>query len=226
MPELDFGVEGVEAVPHCAAPTLAFKLRVTAAGPEDVRGVALDCQIRIEAARRRYGRAEQERLRELFGDPPRWAHTVRSLLWTHAHVNVPSFSGGALVDLPVPCTYDFDVVAAKYLAALEDGDVPLLLLFSGSVFYAAEDGVLRMARIPWSKETACALPVATWRRLMDTYFPNSAWLRVGRDVYDRLLAYRSRVAALGWDDTIERLLAATPPEDRPANPAGPAGAST
>ncbi len=208
MPELDFVVEDVVAMAHTAVPTLAFRVRVTGRGPEEVRGVALECQVRIDATRRRYGEGEKDRLRDLFGEPERWSQTVRSLLWAHAHVNVPPFSGGALVDLPMPCTYDFDVVAAKYLAALEDGDVPLTLLFSGSVFFAGEDGALRMARIPWSKETACALPVATWRSLMETHFPNTAWLRVRRDVFDRLLLYRSRRGALGWDDAMERLLAA------------------
>jgi len=206
-PELDFAVEEVAAMPYSAVPALAFRLRVTSRGPEEVRGVALDCQVRIEAVRRRYAEGEKERLRELFGEPARWAQTVRSLLWTHAHVNVPPFSGGALVDLPVPCTYDFDVVAAKYLTALEDGEVPLVLLFSGSVFYAAEDGQLRMGRIPWSKETPCALPVATWRAVMDEHFPNAAWLRVRRELFDRLVLYRSREGAVGWDDVLERLLA-------------------
>ena len=206
-PELDFAVEEVAAMPYTAAPTLAIRLRVTSAGPEEVRGVALDCQVRIEAGRRRYAAGERDRLLELFDEPARWAQTVRSLLWTHAHVNVPPFSAGALVDLPVPCTYDFDVIAAKYLAALEDGEVPLVLLFSGSVFFASDDGQLRMGRIPWSKETPCALPVATWRSLMEAHFPNTAWLRVRRDVFDRLVAYRSRQGALGWDDAMERLLA-------------------
>ncbi len=183
MPELDFAVEGVAALPHTAVPTLGFRLRVTGRGPEEVRGVALECQVRIEATRRRYGEGEKDRLRELFGEPGRWPQTVRSLLWGHAHVNVPPFSGGAVVELPMPCTYD-------------------------SVFFAGEDGALRMGRLPWSKEAGCALPVATWRSLMETHFPNSAWLRVRRDVFDRLLVYRSRRGALGWDDTMERLLAA------------------
>jgi hypothetical protein len=206
-PELDFAVEGVAPLAYSAVPTLAYQLRVTSRGPQDIRGVALDCQVRIDAVRRRYGDGEKERLRELFGEPARWAQTVRSLLWTHAHVNVPPFSGGALVELPVPCTYDFDVIAAKYLSGLEAGEVPLTLLFSGSVFYAAEDGLLRMARVPWSKETPCALPVATWRAAMDAHFPNTAWLRVRRDVFDRLVVYRSRTGALDWDDALDRLLA-------------------
>ena len=43
---------------------------------------------------------------------------------------VPSFTGSCELDLPVPCTYDFEVAASKYLHALGDGEVPLLLLFS------------------------------------------------------------------------------------------------
>lgn len=207
-PALAFAIDGAHPVPDAVVPTLGFDLRVTADGPDVVRGVALDCQIRIEPARRGHEPAERDRLHELFGEPARWAQTVRSLLWTHAHVNVPPFAGDTTVELKIPCTYDFDVVAAKYLAALEDGHVPLVLLFSGSVFSAGQGGALRMERIPWSAETTFPLPVSTWRAVMDAYFPGTAWLRVRRDVYDRLLAYRSAVGAMGWEDALERLLEA------------------
>ena len=46
---------------------------------------------------------------------------------------VPGFEGTTVIDLPITCTYDFEVVAAKYLEALEDGEVPLLFLFSGTM---------------------------------------------------------------------------------------------
>ncbi len=206
MPDLDFSVDGAAPLPYAVTPTLAFKLRITSDSDAEIRGVALDCQIRIEATRRRYDPREKGRLNELFGAPERWSQTVRSLLWTHAHVNVPPFAGGVMVELPVGCTYDFDVVATKYLVALSEGEIPLVLLFSGSIFYSTPDGTLRMARIPWSKEASFGLPVSTWRGLMDTYFPDSAWLRVRKDVFDRLLAYRTRRGALDWDDVIDRLL--------------------
>jgi Family of unknown function (DUF6084) len=55
MPELDFRVESVAAVPYAAAPTLAFRLRVTNANREEViHSMALRAQIQIEVTRRHY----------------------------------------------------------------------------------------------------------------------------------------------------------------------------
>ena len=152
MPNLDFRVEGAEVQEFAAVPSLLFKLRVKNLEEEPIRSVALNTQIRIAAAQRHYDTVEQERLLELFGEPSRWKDTLRSLLWTHTVLQVPAFSGSTLTDMPVPCTYDLEVVAAKYFYALEDGEVPLEFLFSGTVFYAGEDGRLQVARISWEKE--------------------------------------------------------------------------
>jgi Family of unknown function (DUF6084) len=106
----------------------------------------------------------------------------------------------------VVCTYDLEVAAASYLAALEDGDVPLELLFSGTVFYGGADGRLQAERISWTKEATYALPVRVWRETMDGHFPGSAWLRLSRESYDRLRAYRARNAFATWDDAVATLL--------------------
>ncbi len=139
MPDLNFEVERAEPLPHAAAPQLVFKLRIAEAGDGADRrstAVALRCQIRIEPTRRRYEPAEQERLLDLFGDPERWGQTLRSMLWTHAASSSRRSPARTVVDLPVPCTFDFNVAATKYFDALEDGEVPLSLLFSGTIFYA------------------------------------------------------------------------------------------
>ena len=136
MPELSFSVESAQAVPFAAAPTIALKLRITNAdAAETIHTVVLRAQIQLEVARRRYSPAEQAQMLELFGAPDRWSQTLRSMLWTHASVVVPSFTGSTEVDLPIPCTFDFNVAATKYFHGLESGDIPLLLLFSGTVFY-------------------------------------------------------------------------------------------
>ncbi len=128
MPNLTFGVEGAQAVPFAATPTIAFSLNaVNANAGEAIQSVALRCQILIEASRRSYNAGEREGLRDLFGEPDRWSQTLRALLWTHASVNVPAFSGATTCDLPVPCTFDFNVGAAKYFHAVEEDDVPALL---------------------------------------------------------------------------------------------------
>src|SRR5947209_4280163 len=144
MPDLTFEVEGAGAVPYAASPTLALKLRVTnGEAGEPIQTIVLRCQIQIEATRRRYDAAEQERLRDLFGEPHRWGQTLRSTLWTNTSVVVPPFTGGTTFDLQLPCTFDFNVASTKYFAGLEGGEIPLCLLFSGTVFYQGESGALQ-----------------------------------------------------------------------------------
>ena len=207
MPDLDFEVESADVLPYAAVPTILFRLGITnAVGGEEVNSVSLRSQIRIAATQRRYGTEEQEKLRELFGEPHQWKETLRSLLWTNTDTTVPGFSGGAVFEMPVTCTYDFDVVGTKYFAALDDGEIPLEFLFSGTVFYKNGTGALQVARISWEKEAQFRLPVALWKEMMDHYFPNSAWLRIRKDNFDRLYEYRTRNALLTWDRTLESLL--------------------
>ena len=210
MPDLHFEVEGVEPQRFAASPSLLFKLRLMETGkpPTPIQTVVLRCQIRIEPARRRYTDAERERLLDLFGTPERWGQTLRPMLWTHAVAVVPSFTGAAAVDLPVPCTYDFSVAATKYFGGLEGGEIPLCFLFSGTIFYEAEDGALQATQISWEKEAYYRLPAATWQGLMDHYYPNSAWLNLHKDVFDRLSRYKSRQGLPTWEKALERLLAA------------------
>ncbi len=209
MPDLDFEVVGAEVLPFAAAPTMVFKLAVeNAVEGEQIHAITLRTQIRIAVTKRRYDPDAQDRLLEVFGEPHRWGETLRSLLWTHTNVTVPRFTGSVVAEMPVVCTYDFDVVGAKYFHALEDGEVPLEFLFSGSVFYAGEGGRFQVVQVPWEKEAEYRLPIRTWREMMDLYFPNSTWLRLQRETFDRLYAYRSRNALATWEDTLESLLQA------------------
>jgi hypothetical protein len=118
---------------------------------------------------------------------------------------VPAFRGNVEVDLPVVCTYDFEVSAAKYFHSLEDGEIPLLFLFSGTVFEKRDSG-LSVSQVPWHKEASFRLPVAVWKELMDLYFPESAWIRMRRDTLDALQAFKSRAVLPTWDDTLHTLL--------------------
>ena len=209
MPDLEFVVEGAAPVPHSIVPTLGLKLRISNSGQERIDSVQLTCQIRIEAQRRRYLPAEKERLFDLFGEPSRWSQTLRSLLWTHVSTNVPAFTSSTVIELPVPCTYDFNVLAGRYFYALEADDVPLLLLFSGTIFFREDDGGrLQVGRVSWSKEATYQLPVAAWKSMMERYYPNSAWLCLRKDVFDRLAAYKSRQGLPTWEQALEALLPA------------------
>jgi hypothetical protein len=212
VPDLDFKVEGAEVLEYAAVPSLLFKLRIENLEEEPIRSVSLNTQVRIAARQRHYEAVEQERLQELFGEPHRWGETLRSLLWTHTVLQVPRFSGSTVVDMPVTCTYDLEVVAAKYFYALEDGEVPLEFLFSGTVFYAAKGGVLQTARISWQKEAEFRLPVRLWKEMVEHYFPNSAWIRLRKDAFDELYYYKVRGGFPTWEAAVEALLRASEQE--------------
>ncbi|GHE26769.1 hypothetical protein GCM10017673_31000 [Streptosporangium violaceochromogenes] len=205
MNELTFDCLGVRAQAHAASPTLLFRLRITEPSPRGVHTVALRCQIRVEPHQRRYGPAEAELLGDLFGAPARWGETLKPLLFANLSVVVPAFTGVTEIDLPVPCSYDLEVASGKYLAALDDGEVPMLLLFSGTVFARSGEG-FTVGQIPWRCETRHRLPVAVWRELMDLYFPQSGWLRLRRDVLRSLHRFKSERALATWDETLEALL--------------------
>jgi hypothetical protein len=209
MPDLGFHIDGVEVVALAATPTITFKLRVTNGSPrERIQSVALRCQIQIEVTRRRYAAEEQQKLRDLFGAPERWSQTLKNLLWTHVSVNMPPFQDATVVDVPVPCTFDFNVAATKYFHGLAEGEVPLCVMFSGSVFYSTQGGGMQVAPISWDKEARYRLPVQVWRDMMDAYYPGSAWLCLRRDVFERLYDYKVRNGIPTWEEALENVLAA------------------
>ncbi|MGY1578975.1 DUF6084 family protein [Streptomyces sp. MN13] len=205
MTEFSFTCTEVRADPYAAGPTLVFRLRVTASPGTRVHALALRCQIRVEPARRSYTDTEAEALTDLFGERYRWGSSLQPVQFAQVPVMVRGFTGETEVDLPVPCTYDMDVAASRYLDALGDGEVPLLLLFSGTAFTGA--GGFHVEPVPWDREASVRMPVKTWREMVDQHFPGSGWLRLPRDVLDALLAYRSRNALPSWQATVERLLA-------------------
>lgn len=210
MADLSFEVVSAEAPAFAAVPTLIFKLRVDNASEEErIHGVFLRCQIQINVTRRRYSAEAQARLLEVFGEPKRWRETLRSLLWTHVSIVVPQFSESIIVDLPVPCTYDFEVVSTKYFNALEEGDIPLNFLFSGTIFYEGEEGKLQVAQISWSKEASFHLPVVLWQEMMQRYYPNSAWIHLQKDVFDRLYRYKATQSFPTWEEVMVSLLQAS-----------------
>jgi hypothetical protein len=204
LPRLGFAVERAEAVRFAAAPTLSFALRVESDKP--VRSLSLNVQIRIVPTRRSYDAADEDGLVELFGTPARWGETLRGFLWTNATLLVPPFEGSTVADLSVACTYDLEVAATKYFHALRDGDVPLELLFSGTVFYLGDGGQLRTVQVPWECEAQYRLPVAVWKEAIAHRFPGTAWVRLRQDVFDRLAAYKAHRALPTWEEAVSELL--------------------
>jgi len=205
MNDLAISVVSSAPDPYAAVPTLVLRLRIEAPVAEPVHAMALKAQIRIEPQLRRYSPEEGERLLELFGETPRWGDSLRPFLWTHVSTTVAEFTGATEIDLPVPCTYDFEVAAAKYLHSLGDGEIPIVLLFNGTIF-SYRDGGLVVQPIPWHVEAPHRLPVAVWRATMDGFYPNSGWIRIRRETIDALTKYKSDLALTSWEDTFERLL--------------------
>jgi hypothetical protein len=202
---LRFVCTGSRPEPHAAGPALQLDLRVEDGTGRRVHAVALRVQIRIDPRPRRYTAEETARLTDLFGEPNRWGDTLQPLQLATVPVLTPSFTNSTTVAVNVPLTYDLDIAAARYLHGLDEGEIPLTLLFSGTMFYAGDTGV-QLGLVPWHEEAEHRLPVAVWRAAMDEHFPGSGWVRLRRDTLDRLAAFRSAHTLLSWDNAVERLL--------------------
>jgi hypothetical protein len=206
--DLHFAVNSIRAEYHSAAPLLVCALCVTNRTPAiPVRNVMLHCQIRIDPTQRLYGDGEHERLVELFGLRERWDQTLHSFLWTHTDVLISPFEDNCTIEMPVPCSYDFNIAATTFFHGLEGGEVPLSLLFSGAMFYDDAEGWLQIEQLSWSKEAKFRLPVETWQAMMKHYYPNGIFLCIGRDVFSRLERFKHAAGHRTFDLALAALLA-------------------
>lgn len=204
-PELVFDCLGVRSDPYAAGPTLTFRVRIAETTGERVHAIALRAQFRIEPQKRRYSEPEAEQLRGLFGERTRWADTQRPLQFAEVAVMVPSFTGSVEVDVHVPCSYDMEVATGRYFHALADGEIPFLMMFSGTVFGDAEKG-LWVEQVPWHLECRYRMPVTVWREMMDYHFPGAGWLMLRRDTISALAEFRANRALPTWDDAVLAVL--------------------
>ncbi len=202
----DFTVMDVAPEPYAVTPTLTARIAVSAPGPDPVHAIALRCQVRVDPFRRGYSDDEAAGLTDLFGPRERWASTQHTFLWQHCTAMVPGFTGSTEIALPLECTYDFEVAAAKYLHALHDGPVPLQFLFSGTLFMAGQRG-FSVQQVPWDREDRYDMPVSVWRDLIRQHYPGSGWVRLDHDTVAALAAYKSARGLLGLDDAVTELLA-------------------
>ena len=212
MPELQFQIESATTVEHSAAPLLVLRLRITNSSEQTIHTIILRCQVQIEPARRSYIATEKEKLLDLFGTPDRWSRTVRPLLWMNTSVVVPTFAHATVVDLELPCTFDFNVAATKYFHALDSGEIPLRVMFSGTIFYRGAADELQIAQVPWDREATFRLSVSVWKQMMDAHHPNSALIWLGRDTFERLYRFKVQRGIPTWDEAVERALSS---EDLP-----------
>lgn len=215
MAELQFECVDVTPDRYAMGPTLQFKLRITEDSGARLHTVALRCQIRIEPQRRGYAQEESELLADVFGERERWGDTLKPFQFASTSAMVAGFTGETEIVLDVPVSYDLDVTVGKYFHALRDGEVPLLLMFSGTVYGKGEQG-LWVQQVPWHAETRYRLPVSVWEELMDRYFPGSGWLRLTRETIDALTRYKISKGFSTWEETVTSLLdAASEAVERP-----------
>lgn len=207
MSAFTFTAVDIFAEPYTVTPQLTARLRIEESTGAVIHAIALRCQVRIEPQRRRYSEAEESGLLALFGGRERWFDTLKPFLWMHCNTMVQGFTDITEVDLPLPCTYDFDITGSKYMHAVRDGTIPLALLFSGTIFTRGVNG-FGVQQVPWDCEASYQLPVAVWREMISLYFPNTGWLRLDRDVLDALARYKAAHGLTTWDATAESLLAA------------------
>jgi hypothetical protein len=204
--KLTFSVVDVFAEQYAAAPQLTARLRIEEFTGEAIHAIALRCQVRIEPAKRRYSEDEESGLLDMFGTRERWFDTLKPFMWMQTSAMVQGFSGITEVDLAMPCTYDFDVTWSKYLHALREDNIPVVFLFSGTVFTRGVSG-FGVEQVPWDCESKFDIPVSAWKEMINHYFPNTGWLRLSRDTIDSLAYYKSVRGLTTWEATMESLLA-------------------
>jgi Family of unknown function (DUF6084) len=205
-PAPEFTILGVEAVPHAAAPTLAFAAQVTEPTGRDVFTIALRAQIMIQPARRAYDDEARARLVELFGPPERWAGTTTSFLWLETDVLVPAFSGATSFRMPIACTYDLELAAVKYFYSVPDGEVPLQFNFTGTIFYRGPNAAMQIAQVPWDRAADFRMPVEVWKEMVAHYYPHSGWARLHADTLAALTRRRAERGLPSLDATVAELL--------------------
>lgn len=206
MSSYDFSVVDVFAEPYAAAPQLTARLRIKETSGETIHAIALRCQVRIEPQRRRYDEADESGLRALFGDRDRWVQTLKPFLWMQCNAMVQGFTGITEVDLALPCTYDFEVTGSRYLHAVGDGEIPIVFLFSGTVFTKGVNG-FGVVQVPWDCEASYQLPVQVWQQMIASYYPNTGWIRLDHDVVTALSEFKAQHGLTTWEETLQRLLA-------------------
>jgi uncharacterized protein DUF6084 len=206
MPNLNFTIEGAQPIRFAATPHIGFTLLLSDDSGVNIHTIILQCQLQLDVTRRRYSAGEQGRLSDLFGEPPQWKDTLRRMLWTNTSVVVPAFTGSSMVSLQVPCTFDFNVGVTKYFEGLDDGQIPVTFYFSGTVFFVCEGGALQVEKISWDKEARYDLKVQVWRDMMNIYYPNTAWLCLRRDAFDKLNAYKIRHGIPTFEQALETVV--------------------
>ena len=210
VPAPEFTILGVEAIKYAAAPMLEFTGHVSEPEGREVYTIALTAQVMIDPARRAYDDETRKRLVDLFGAPERWATTTHTFLWAELGVLVPAFTGATAFKLPIQCNYDLELAATKYLYSLPGDDVPLTFNFTGTIFYRGDGGKMQIIKVPWECTTRYAMPIATWREMIEHYYSGTGWVALGDDTLEALSRRKAARGMHSFDATVAQLLSEAP----------------
>jgi hypothetical protein len=207
MPDLSFSTGEVMPAAYTAIPAICARLHITnSPQDEQIQSIILNCQVQIQPLGRPYSALEEAKLFDLFGERSTWGQTMKPLLWTNIVAKVPPFSQQTDIDLLLPCSLDFEVAANKYFYGLSAGTIAVSVLFSGTAFYRGNQGAMQIAQIPWDREVRFKLPFEVWKAAIDAHYPETAWLRLSRDTFDRLYRFKSARGIPFWNDLLEQLM--------------------
>jgi len=209
-PEVTFEILGAAHEPFAAQPTLRFEMGVSEPTGRDIYAISLTAQINFDPARREYDAETREKLFEMFGAPERWPSTTRSFLWTHSSTLVHSFNGAITFGLEVPCTADLEVVAARYVSALPDGEVPLTFHFTGRILYAGTGRQVQVVHLPWSTQAQYRMPVSVWKAMIKHHHGESGFALLHNDTIDALMKYKRARGLHSFDACVLDLLERVP----------------
>jgi hypothetical protein len=207
MPDLTFTMGKIDAMRYAAVPTIVARVHISnSAENEMIQSISLNCQVQLQPLGRVYSKVEEVRLLDLFGERENWSRTMKPLHWLNLVVKVPPFICDTDIDVQLPCSLDFDVAANKYFYGLDAGSIATTIMFSGTIFYTDGQRTMQIAQIPWDREARFQLSVEVWKNAIDAHYPDSAWLRLPRDTFDRLYRYKVTHGIPMWQEVLERLL--------------------
>lgn len=212
-PEVTFEVLGVAHEPFAAQPTLRFELSVFEPTERPIYAISVTAQINFDPARRDYDAKTKEDLLEIFGAPERWPSTTRSFLWTHASTIVHSFTGAITFGLEVPCTADLEQVAARYVSALPDGEVPLTFHFTGRVMYQGPQRQVQVLHLPWHTSAQYRMPVCVWKTMISHHHGESGFVNLHNDTLDELKRYKRVRGLHSFDAVVLDMLERAPADE-------------
>lgn len=207
MAELQFDILSATAVPYAMAPEIDFQIQVENNSPLQVDAIVGQCQIRIQSTKRSYNKAQVSLLSEIFGAEKSFARNLKELHWTNQPFTMTGFETQGTLSLKLPCSFDYMLAITKYFHSFDESEtVPIVFLFSGTIFYRSAEQTMVVKPISWNCEAQYLFPVSVLKELRDNYYPGQVFLALSQMNFDKLYEFKRANSLLSWDQVIERLL--------------------